>query len=479
MKEFAIKWKSSDTEELLMLLPRYALTEPMFSSTETIAKGSNLTQKFSLTVVLLRALLLHHFNFIRTNHYKTVPQFLWDSMTSFISCEESADIISKSIICGKDKTFPYLTIDRYSARKLILDGNGNSNKSIIAQLTKEFKTINSNQLQCRKRPWSVTFMNEHAIDVGGPARELMTEVADSIFEPTSQLCYKVPNGRKSQGNYQDTYIPYDKLNQHTDEYITIGIYLGIVIRTGLVQDLPFAPIVWKYLAKEKINDNDILCLDDAMNEMFKHLREDINNNRFEENIYPWKIENWDGQITVLPGHSYNSFVRMNEVEQYIQESIQYRIQTLKPTLKLIRNAFRTNIGFKSHPLLNGNLLSRMAQGSSIITIEHLKSITIVSDYDGINDPYIVRFWKAVERLTPEQRKLLLKFITTLTRLPNTTINQDFTMQIDKLAVSNPDETLPTAATCFNRLHLPPYSDDQICYEKLLYAIQFCQTMENK
>jgi hypothetical protein len=31
----------------------------------------------------------------------------------------------------------------------------------------------------------------------------------------------------------------------------------------------------------------------------------------------------------------------------------------------------------------------------------------------------------------------------------------------------------------NRLHLPMYTDDEICDQKLLYAIQFCQTMENK
>ena len=48
-----------------------------------------------------------------------------------------------------------------------------------------------------------------------------------------------------------------------------------------------------------------------------------------------------------------------------------------------------------------------------------------------------------------------------------------------MATKTPDESLPTASTCFNRLHLPTYSDDDIAYQKILYAIQFCQTMENQ
>jgi hypothetical protein len=121
----------------------------------------------------------------------------------------------------------------------------------------------------------------------------------------------------------------------------------------------------------------------------------------------------------------------------------------------------------------------MAQGSSVVTAAHLKSITAYADYDGPGDPYIARFWKAVDRLSPEQMKLLMKFITTLTRLPNPSINPEFRIHIDRMPSRAPDQSLPTASTCFNRLHLPMYTDDEICLQMLAYAFQFCQTMENK
>lgn len=473
IEDFAVKWTDRDTEELLMLLPRYALHEPSFASVEQIAKTSNLVSSFPMNVVILRALILHHFNYIRSKHLAEVPRSVWESMTMFVSCEDAADAITSSIVCGKDDSFGQFTIDRHAAQRLVNDGRGDPSKSIISQLTYNFEAIGQKHLQCKKRPWKIKFAGEPAIDAGGPTRELMTETASSIFEPTSQIMIPTPNGRRDAGAFKETFIPFTRARR-SDEYTTIGTFLGIVLRTGLSQDLPFAPLVWKYLAKEKIGITDILQLDDALNEHFKHIKE------LEENDYvQWNCEQWDGTLMVLPGHAPGTFVKNEEIEQYINECIQFRISSIKAPLKKIRRGFQLNVGFKKHPLLTGALLSRMAQGSSVIATEHLKAITVVTDFEGINDPHVVRFWKAVDRFNAEQRKLLLKFITTLTRLPNSTINPDFRIQIDKMPSRCPDQALPTASTCFNRLHLPAYTDDEVCYQKLLYAIQFCQTMENK
>ena len=144
----------------------------------------------------------------------------------------------------------------------------------------------------------------------------------------------------------------------------------------------------------------------------------------------------------------------------------------------IRKAFINNIGFNPNSLTPA-LLSRITQGSNTITVDQLKSITVISDYDDFNDPVIVNFWEAVEKLTDEEIKLLLKFITSSNRLPNLVLKPNYKLMIDKLPAERPDLTLPTASTCFRRLHLPSYSKSQICYEKLLYAIKNCQTMENK
>lgn len=474
MREFAIKWKPEDTEELIMTLPRYALTEPTFSAAEAIAKNCSLSHKFSINVVLLRALIIHQFNYIRTKQKNEVSKSLWESMTSFVSCEDAADDITACITCGKNDSYATFAIDRHAAQRLAVEGRGDYSRSILSQLTVAFKKAGKEHLQCKKRPWKIRFANEQAIDAGGPTRELMTEVASSIFEPTTQVFIPVPNSRTGNGPNKDTFIPFDKNGTRAPDYATIGTYLGIVLRTGFAQDLPFAPIVWKYLAKETITAADIYAIDSALEEQMKNIQTNC-----ELEYTQWQIESWDGTMTILPGHSPGTLVKPEEASQYVHEVIAYRIATLKPMLKVMRTAFRANIGFNTHPLLTGKLLARMAQGSPVIATEHLKAITVVTDYDGLNDPYIVRFWKAIDRFTSDQRRLLLKFVTTLTRPPNSTINPDFRIQIDRMNTRNPDERLPTASTCFNRLHLPPYTTDDICYEKLLYAVQYCQSMENK
>jgi hypothetical protein len=302
----------------------------------------------------------------------------------------------------------------------------------------------------------------------------MTDIARSIFEPTSRLVIATPNRRERIGQFQDAFLPFDAAGARADDYKTIGHFIGMVLRVGLSQDLPFAPLVWKYLAGEKLGQEDVCEADDRLRETLRVLRA----GSAREGL-TWACDHWDGTVYALPGHAPGAAVGPGEVEQFCQECVRFRLTTIKPALKLMRGSFRYNVGFKKKPLLSGPLLARMAQGIGVISWEALKAITVCKDYTGPDDPYVERFWRAVARMNLEQLKLLLKFVTTLTRMPNPSLNPDFRIQIDKLVLKNPDQSLPTASTCFNRLHLPMYSEDETCYQKVLYAIQFCQTMEMK
>jgi hypothetical protein len=250
----------------------------------------------------------------------------------------------------------------------------------------------------------------------------------------------------------------------------VGHFIGIVLRSGLAQELPFAPLVWKFLAGEKLRREDVFEVDDRFRESLKTVTD-------REAL--WSCDTWDGVAVTLPGHVPGAVVGPGEVDQYCQECVQFRLLTLKPALKSMRATFRLNMGFKRQPVMNGGLLSRMAQGFGIIAMHELQAITVYKDYSGPYDPYVQRFWRTVAKMRQEELKLLLKFITTLTRIPNQSLHPEFRLEIDRLVVKVPDEVLPTAATCYNRLHLPMYSNDETCDEKVFYAIRFCQTMENK
>jgi hypothetical protein len=470
MRQFACVWSDEDTDQLLSSLPRFALREETFGKTESIAKGSALCTKFPAAVVVLRALVLHHFNFIREKKRSEVPESLWQTFTRFVCPEGAADDVLHAVasVDIDPRSLPEFTVDRHSAHRLIMGGHRDAAASIIAQVSANLRRVGAAALRARgNRPWRIVFKDEAAIDAGGPAHELVTEAAASIFERTTGLFIRSPDG--------ETFLPWPTAAR-TTEFWGIGVYVGIVVRTGLVQDLPFAPFIWRYLAGERLGADDIAAVDPA----FRELRKNLAEGKAAAN---WAFTNWNGEVSILPGRR-DLPVHRDEFGVYIGECAALRLNSVLPYLRLMKRGFRENIGFKRHPLLTGALLSRLAQGNPQISVEALKSRTRIVVKEGhfplgAEDPFVARFWVAVGKLAPEERRLLLKFITTLTRLPNTTIFPDFWIKIDAWQGNNPDESLPTASTCFNLLHLPRYTDDDIALAKIRYAIRNCQTMENR
>ena len=77
------------------------------------------------------------------------------------------------------------------------------------------------------------------------------------------------------------------------------------------------------------------------------------------------------------------------------------------------------------------------------------------------------FWEVVNEMTLEQKKKFLIFVTANDRVPVGGLG-NLRMIIDN---HGSVEQLPTASTCFNYLHLPPYESKEVMREKLLYAIE--------
>jgi len=475
MKMFTINWTEQMTDELVDMIPLDALMSQTFDRVESVVSGSSLAARVPKTVVLIWAMIIHHFNFIHLNHAKEVAPSIWANFSRLVSSEEAARRILELIVSDED--LPSITVNRHKAHDLIMDRRGSSRDSIIGQLTTIFRERSPAKFRTKDKPWRVSFVGEDAIDAGGPGRELLTEAASSIFEPTSGLFIPTPNGAKHSGPNGELYVPF--MNDAQPEYYwSIGIVIGMIIRTGLNQDLPFAHFVWKYLAGEEIGIADFLCVDQALQDHITNMRSSSEDADFSSK-FRWTLEGWNGKVVVLPRHQPGEPVKPSEIDDYINECFEYRMSTIKQPLQQMQKGFRENTKLGENTMLTGTLLSKMAQGSSIITLEHLKAITKPIGFPGDNDnATIKRFWRAVERFNDDQRRMFLKFTTTLTRLPNSIIKPNFKIQIDMLNVSNPDQSLPTASTCFNKLHLPQYTNDNACYEKLLYAIMYCQTMEN-
>jgi hypothetical protein len=132
LRQFAVGWSESDTEELILQLPRSALREGPFGFVEGIARNSSLVQRFSITVVLLRSVIIHHFNFIRTKHFGQVPRSHWDGMRSLVCWEDATESVLKGIVSGRDDSYGHISIDRHAAHQLVIASRRDLAQSIVS-----------------------------------------------------------------------------------------------------------------------------------------------------------------------------------------------------------------------------------------------------------------------------------------------------------------------------------------------------------
>lgn len=480
MKKFIFKWTPALTRELVASFTGESFESKEFKPFYEEVKRSTLTMSYPLEVILLYALLIHRFNYMWINFKRFIPDSFVNTCMDFLATADTSKDFMTSVICSNAmlQSGPDLKIDRRSAQFLVLNGSGDQKKSIIAQFTKQISKLPTWRMQSRDRPWHVSFVGESAIDAGGPRKELFIELASSIFQPTSNLFILSPNGRDQVGNARDVYIPSTTLGKESHEqYRAVGTFLGVIVRNGLPQDIRFAPFIWKYLTGAIIGENDILMVDERTKTLFDRLRQSKSESDFTSRFeQKWNYISWTGEILPIPSQHYTEFVTGESVEQFIDEFVQCRINEVSVYLDLIREGFAVNIGFSTHPLMNATLISLLVQGSNIITTGQLKQITSFDGFKQEHQYVIENFWQAVDRMTSDQRSLLLKFATTLTRFPNRDLNPTFHITVKYN--DGGDERLPHAQTCFCRLHLPKYSTPDIAFKKITLAIENCVTMEN-
>jgi hypothetical protein len=405
-------WTQANTDEILRDIGEGILSEGNFDALRPIIARSALTARFSERALLLVSYYLYNLNCLWVHHRHTIPAESWQPMMPCISTQATAEQFMASIVKGRDSD-ERIVVNRHVAQRMIADGTGRQSNSIIAQVARWFLRRRPEKLRGRKQVWRVKFEGEEAIDAGGPRTELFAEIAGSIFQPTSHLFVIVPNGRNTIGRNRNCFVPSSNLSQDAAEsqYRAIGIFIGIVIRTGNSQALPFAPLVWKFIANQPIEREDIFEVDDNLKTQIGLWESTKNDADFTRRFgIRWEVVNWRGGMNRLQNAPGSDLVTGHQLGEYTRRYIRSRIDEIEPYLIAMRQGFHQNIGFSSHPSMSGALLSFLCQGSPALTTDELRRVAIFSGFEHGRDPALV-FGPAVERMSDTQRFLLLKFIT--------------------------------------------------------------------
>ncbi|KAK0207871.1 HECT-domain-containing protein [Desarmillaria ectypa] len=308
---------------------------------------------------------------------------------------------------------------------------------------------------------------EAGIDGGGVFKEFFTSLCKEVFDTDRGLWL----ANKNNELYPNPH-GYAKEGHSLSWYRFIGRILGKAIYEGILVDVAFAGFfLAKWLGRQNLLD-DLASLDPELYNGLMFLKHYTGNPEDLSLNFTVAIEEFGVTKTMdlIPGGSTIAVTRENRL-QYIYLVSHYR---LSKQIKLQSEAFFEGLSETIDPkwlrMFNQQEAQILIGGvNSPIDLEDLRENT---NYGGLydnNEPTIVAFWKVVETFDQDQRRALLRFVTSCSRPPLL----GFKELVPKFGIrdSGSDEhRLPTASTCFNLLKLPRYQSEKVLKDKLLRAI---------
>lgn len=308
---------------------------------------------------------------------------------------------------------------------------------------------------------------EAGIDGGGVFKEFFTSLCKEVFDTDRGLWLANDNHELYPNPHG-----YAKEGHSLSWYRFIGRILGKAIYEGILVDVAFAGFfLAKWLGRQNLLD-DLTSLDPELYSGLMFLKHYTGNPEDLSLNFTVAIEEFGVTKTIdlVPNGSTIAVTKENRL-QYIYLVSHYR---LSKQIKLQSEAFFEGLSETIDPkwlrMFNQQEVQILIGGvNSPIDLEDLRENT---NYGGLydnNEPTIVAFWKVVETFDQDQRRALLRFVTSCSRPPLL----GFKELVPKFGIrdSGSDEhRLPTASTCFNLLKLPRYQSEKVLKDKLLRAI---------
>ncbi|KAI1848922.1 hypothetical protein JX266_005350 [Neoarthrinium moseri] len=361
-----------------------------------------------------------------------------------------------------------------------------------------------------KEPIQITFVDqfdqpEAGIDGGGVTKEFLTSVTSEAFNPeahrmfvtnSQNLVYPNPTAYDERlelmryiGTPEHSPEWNARLQELSKHYEFLGRVVGKCMYEGILIDIAFASFFLLKWSSSSPSDfrgslNDLKDLDPDLYRgliTLKNYPGDVTDLALDFTINDRVPNPLTGEVLtkirpLRPGGE-DIPVTNKDRPLYISRVAHHRLvaQPYKQT-----KAFLLGLGSIIDPswlsMFNQSELQRLVGGdSSEIDVEDLRNNTIYSGLyvvgdDGLEHPTVQMFWQVMRELKDEQRREVLKYVTSTPRAPLL----GFSQLSPRFSIRDggTDETrLPSTSTCVNLLKLPRYSSAKILKSKLLYAVQ--------
>jgi hypothetical protein len=156
--------------------------------------------------------------------------------------------------------------------------------------------------------------------------------------------------------------------------------------------------------------------------------------------------------------------RKDFVRDYLHHLV---VLSIEPQLRAFTKGFLACLQPRSLHFFTPATLRSLIEGEQHISISELRHCARYEEYSSPTHPTIQRFWRVAEQFSQEDCRHLLEFVTASDRVPVTGY-EGITFVVVRMRNT---EMLPTSSTCFGKLYLPDYQDEEEMKRRLQLAIR--------
>ncbi|CAB1349479.1 unnamed protein product [Coregonus sp. 'balchen'] len=305
-------------------------------------------------------------------------------------------------------------------------------------------------------------LDEAGIDGGGIFREFLNELLKSGFNP-NQGFFKTTNDGLLYPSPTAQMLVGDSFARH---YYFLGRILGKALYENMLVELPFASFFLSKLLGTSA-DVDIHHLASLDPEMYRNL---LFLKSYEDDVEDLGL-NFTIVVELKPEGKDIPVSTANRIA-YIHLVADYRLnKQIRPHCLAFRQGLANVVNLEWLRMFDQQEIQVLISGAHVpICLDDLKTFTNYSGGYTATHPVITIFWEVVESFTDEEKRKLLKFVTSCSRPPLLGFKELYPAFCIHNG-GNDLERLPTASTCMNLLKLPEFCDQHLMRNKLLYAIE--------
>ncbi|XP_065214724.1 E3 ubiquitin-protein ligase SMURF2 [Planococcus citri] len=321
----------------------------------------------------------------------------------------------------------------------------------------------------------VKFRGEEGLDYGGIAREWLCLLSREMLNPQYGLFQYSREDNYTLQISSDSSINPD----HLSYFHFVGRILGIAVFHGHYIDGGFTTPFYKMLLNKPITLDDIEGVDPELHRSLTWLLE----NKIEPDVLDASFAVEVNSFGVLKAHELkangqNIQVTEENKKEYVKLYVNYRfMRGIEQQFLALYRGFTEIVPAQLLKPFDERELELIIGGLVSIDIKDWKENTRLKHCTS-ETPVVKWFWQIVESYSEEMRARLLQFVTGSSRVPLQGFKalqgstgaagpRLFTIHVTDV----PQDNLPKAHTCFNRIDIPAYNSYQRMYEKLSQAVE--------